>query len=340
MERADFVKAVNDSSFFHAMAEEERVALARLGTLHDHLEGEVLFRPRDAPSALYLVVDGVAEINRREHPDGELEPVAYVGAGATLAASKVITGTPFAALARFPEGGQTLQWSRTVILRKLYASRAFSMQYLQNIARRLEGSFENVGGYRGTKLGGRLDHFDLATILQTVVESGSSGLLEVADDKGTRYGSIFTEDRHIGPMLCGTLSGPEAFFEILVTPPERGTFTFSSVATPRPADRRYTLAPLLFEAARMQDEFRRFRGEIAGDHPLRTTGRQLEFFEGSDPELIEQIWRAVAAQSAGWESLAQRLPYSRSQVALAVRDMLLAGLLMLEIEPEVAGGAG
>jgi CRP-like cAMP-binding protein len=322
------------------MAEEERVALAQLGELHEHAGGEALFSPREVPSALYLVVDGVAEISRRQVRGGELVPVAYVGAGATMAASKVITGTPFEALARFPEGGRTLQWPRTVILRRLAESQGFSIQYLQNLARRVEDRFAHVGDPEGIKLGGRLDHFDLPTILQTVVDSGASGVLEVLDSKREIFGSIFTEDRRIGPMLCGSLAGAEAFFEILVTPPESGSFTFSGVTGPRPADTQHDLPPLLFEAARLQDEYHRFLDEVPAQERLRISGGQPEWRDAGDPELIEKVWRALAEEPCGWQSLAERLPFSRSRVALAVRDMLIAGMVVLDVRPRAAGGSG
>jgi hypothetical protein len=279
---------------------------------------------------MYLVLDGLAEISRRETPEGEFEPVAYVGAGAVLCASKVVTGTPFEALARFPEGGETLQWPRPLILRKIYNSRAFSMQYLQNLARRLEGGFANLGGQTNTRLGGRLDHFDLATILQTVVDSGGVGVLEVVDAKGRRFGSIYVEDRLIGPMRCGELAGPQAFFEILVTPPDRGTFTFSSAQTPPETELRYALRPLLLESARLQDEFRQFRSEVSVDVLLRPSGLQLEWSDAGDLDLVERIWHRLAAAPEGWATLAARLPYSQCQVALAVRNLIRAGKLALD----------
>lgn len=333
MDRPDLVRAISESPFFQAMDEGERIALANEGQLVGHGSGDVLFRPRQVPDALFLVLDGLAEISRKETPDGEYEPVAYAGAGAVLCASKVVTGTPFESLARFPEGGETIQWPRPLILRKIYHSRAFAMQYLQNLARRLEGGFANLGGRTNTRLGGKLDHFDLATILQTVVDSGGSGVLEVLDSKEGRFGSIYVEDRLIGPMRCGNLAGPQAFFEILVTPPARGTFTFSSAQTPPETELRYALRPLLLESARLQDEFREFRSEVAGDSELRPSGRQLEWSDSGDPELVERIWNALGARPEGWEALAAHLPYSRCQVALAVRDLIKAG----KLAPDVSG---
>jgi CRP-like cAMP-binding protein len=322
MQRAELIKAITDSAFFQGVAYEERVALAELAQVLRHGGGETLFQPRQLPTALYLVNEGIVEISRRQSPDGELEPVAYRGPGAVLAESKVITGTPFNSLARFPEGGTTLQWPRPVILRRLFESRDLAMHYLQNLARRLEGTFANLGGHEATKLGGRLEHFDLPTILQTVVESGSDGVLEVLDARGRPFGAISTHDRRVGPIRRGALSGAEALFEILMNPPERGTFVFRTVRKASNPEESLVLQPLLIEAARMQDELERFRVTMPPSRRLRPTGLQPDARVSEDRELFDQIRHELATESCGWGVLAERLPYSRARVALAVRQLL------------------
>jgi len=322
MQRTDLIKTITDSSFFHGVAYEERAALAELAQVLHHGAGEVLFQPRQLPTALYLVSDGVVELSRRQSPEGEVEPVAYRGPGAVLAESKVITGTPFNSLARFPEGGVTIQWARPVILRRLFESRDLAMHYLQNLARRLEGTFANLGGQAATKLGGRLEHFDLPTILQTVVESGSDGVLEVLDARGRPFGAIATHDRRVGPIRRGALAGAEALFEILMNPPERGTFVFRTIRRPSSFDESLVLQPLLIEAARMQDELERFTLAVPPSRYLRPTGRRPEGKAGEDRDLHDQIRHELATESCGWGVLADRLPYSRARVALAVRQLL------------------
>jgi CRP-like cAMP-binding protein len=327
MDKSELVRVVADSAFFHGLVHEERVVLAEAAQLFDHVEGAELFQPRQLPSALYLVVSGVVEISRQETEDGPFEPVAYRGVGATLAESKVITGTPFNSLARFPEGGRTLQWPRPVILRKLYDSRDFAMHYLQNLARRLEGTFASMGGHRGTKLGGRLDHFDLPTILQTVVDSGATGVLEVFDASGRSFGSVFTRELRVGPIRCGSLSGSEALLEILVNPPPRGSFNFREVRRPPESDIPYKLPPLLIEAAHMQDELGHFASVVPDSVRLRLTGQHPEWGQLEDRDLVDQIRHELVTEPCGWGELADRLPYSRGRVALAVRDMLASGVL-------------
>jgi len=334
----DLVHAISESPFFHGLAQEERVALSQLGRAYQHAAGEVLFRPRQVPSALYLVLNGVVEICREEDEATGLQPVAYLGAGALLSESKVITGTVLSSMARFPEGGATLQWPRPIILRKIYGSRDFAMHYLQSLARRLEGTIADLGARRGSNLGGMIDHFDLPTILQTVVDSGAIGVLEISDAQGNKFGVVHTRNRMIGPMLCGTLSGSEAFFEILVSPPSKGTFKFSSVGTPRETEEYFQLHPLLFEAARIQDEFRHFASEVPGEAVLKPAARQLEWSGGENLELTDQIWQLLSNQAGGWLNLAGAVPYSRGQIALAVRDMLRAGVLVAEGDFKVSAG--
>ena len=139
------------------------------------LPGTVLFRPGEVPAALYLVLDGVVEISREESAELGMRPVAYMGAGSTVSESKVITGSVLTSLAQFPEGGVTLTWPRPVLLRQLYSSQDLALHYLQSLARRLEGTIVNLGANEGSNLGGRLEHFDLPAILQTVVDSGGGG---------------------------------------------------------------------------------------------------------------------------------------------------------------------
>ncbi len=328
----EIVRFLSESPFFQALPQEERVTLAQLGRFSRHGAGEVLFRPRQAPSALYLVIEGMVEVCRAESPGGEPEPVAYLGPGATLAESKVVTGTPFNSLARFPEGGATVQWQRPVVLRKLYSSRDFSMQYLHNLARRLEGTFATLGGRRA-RLGGNLEHFDLPTILQTIVESGTTGTLEVSDALGAKFGAIHIADRAVGPIACGILTGAEAFLEILVSPPEKGSFNFTSSAVSLAGAQRFELTHLLFESARISDEMRRFADQVPDDQALAIATRQLSWRDGGDLELLQRVWESVEAGPIGWGRIADRLPYSRGQVALAARDLIEGGMLCVAAQP-------
>jgi CRP-like cAMP-binding protein len=326
----DLVRAIRESPFFHGMSHDEQVALARLGSLDRHPPGAVLFRPGQLPAALYLVLHGVVEICRQESSELGLRPVAYLGPGSTVSESKVITGTAMSSLAQFPEGGVTLTWPRPVLLRHLYSSRDLALHYLQSLARRLEGTIANLGAHEGSNLGGRLEHFDLPAILQMVVDSGATGVLEIADADGEDFGAIHTRNRMIGRIHCRNLSGREAFLEILSFPPPHGSFRFSSVAAGDDGADYQPVQPLLMEAARIQDEFAHFAATVSQDAYLQPASRQLVWHGDRNTELVEQVWHQLCIEPCGWGLLAEVLPFSRGQIGLAVRDMLLAGVITVD----------
>jgi len=297
--------------------------------------GGVLFQAGEVPAALYLVLDGVVEICRVESEEIGMQPVAYLGPGSTLSEAKVLTGTALNSMAHFPEGGTTLQWPRPVLLRQLYTSRDFALHYLQSLARRLEGTIANLGAHSSSNLRGRLEHFDLPAILQTVVDSGATGVLEVNDEEGNTFGAIHTRDKMIGRILCGNLAGPEAFLEILNFPPPNGTFRFATLSAPPETDQYLPVQPLLFEAARIQDEFGHFAATVPETAFLRPASSYLVWKSDSNADLVEQIWHQLSIQPCGWGLLAELLPFSRGQVGLAVRDMLLAGVITVDRPYEV-----
>ena len=334
----DLVKAIRESPFFHGMPSNEQVSLARLGTVDVHPPGTVLFRPGEVPAALYLVLDGVVEVSREESSELGLRPVAYLSKGSTVLESKVITGTALTSLAQFPEGGVTLTWPRPVLLRQLYSSQDLALNYLQSLARRMEGTIVNLGANEGSNLGGRLEHFDLPAILQTVVDAGGAGVLEILDAEGLDFGAIHTNNHKIGRIHCGRLTGREAFLPIMAGPPKRGTFRFPSLAAPKDDVSFQPLQPLLMEAARIQDEFAHFAVTIPSDAILQPSSRQLVWSRGADSHLIEQIWHQLSVEPCGWGELADVLPFSRGQVGLAVRDMLLAGVVNVDRAFEASSG--
>ncbi len=315
------------------MVPDVRETLAGHGRVVIHGSGELIFQPKQRATALYLVLEGVVEICREIEEGDGLKPVAYVGPGTVLGESKVITGTPLKSEARFPEGGTTVQWPRPLVLRMVYESRDFSLHYLQNIARRLEGTFASLDSRGSGNLGGMIDHFDLPTILQTVVESGSNGVIEIRDKEGDTFGAIYTRNRQVGPILCGTLFGEEAFIEIMVSPPQGGTFRFSTTGTRRETEESYHLQTLLFEAVRIQDEFKRFSGEVPRGAILHHTGQSPE----EDNKLAEMVLEQVNTRPSGWGAIAEQLGYSRGRVALMVRELLLAEILETDENYKISG---
>jgi hypothetical protein len=306
------------------MPMEIKKGLAEIGHVHSYDAGEILFSAQQKPHALYLIVEGVVEIFRTDPKSGDRKPIAYVGPGETVGESKIITGTAFASSARFPDGGRAVQWPRHMILRNLHGSSDFSLRYLHNLARRLEGT---LAGHGSSKLDGKLDHFDLPTILQTVVESGSRGELIVRDERGSRFGTVYVGDRLLGPIQCGRLSGAEALFEMLLELPRMGDFTFTNTEQIPNTAERYELNALVLEAARISDELRRIESRVPPTALLRAAARQLAWTETRSLDIMEQIWEIVSAGDCTWNALSEKIPYSRGNIELIVWKMVQTGVL-------------
>jgi hypothetical protein len=112
-----------------------------------------------------------------------------------------------------------------------------------------------------------------------------------------------------------------------------GTFRFSTSGVRQETEESYHLQPLLFEAVRIQDEFKRFSGEVPPGAILHHTGRQAE----TSTRLIDQILKLVNTRPSGWGAVAERLPYSKGRVALMVRELLLAEILETEVNYKIRG---
>jgi CRP-like cAMP-binding protein len=317
----DPLRVIEGSPFFQGLEREEQVYLARQGRVAVHNEGDTLFKPGDPPRSLWMVLSGIFEVSREEDPSRGFDAVAYLGPGHLLGQSKIITGNQYRSLGRFPEGGSTVQWPRQLLLRRFWSSPALSMNYLQNMARRLEGTFAGLGR-TSSKLEGNLDHFDLATIVQTVVDSKATGVIEILDRKGRVFGSIYTADKQVGPILCGTLYGMEAFLEIFIDPPEHGRFRFAPLPHARQTDDHFSVAHLLLEVARVADEYESFASSLPAEARFVLTNQRIP--EGVDtvPHMQSTILRALADRPTGWRDIASELHVSSARVSLELRDLL------------------
>jgi hypothetical protein len=138
--------------------------------------------------------------------------------------------------------------------------------------------------------------------------------------------------------MCGGLEGTEAFLEILNSPPENGTFRFSNLSVAPETDTYRQVQPLLLEAARIQDELGHFAATVPETALLQPATRRLNWRNDTAADLVEQIWHQLSSQPCGWGVLAELLPFSKGQIALTVRDMLLAGVLSVNRDHEITGG--
>ena len=145
-------------------------------------------------------------------------------------------------------------------------------------------------------LAGDLEAFGLPELLQTLMQTSSSGRLVLRDRAGGVAGEVLLREGAVREARVRGLPMPDAFYELLESP-QPGTFEFvRQPASAVPAGTTHDIMGLLMEGMRRYDELQRARA-LAPDHGyLRPTGaRPTAPPEESDGVFIRELWTRVKA---------------------------------------------
>ncbi len=147
-------------------------------------------------------------------------------------------------------------------------------------------------------LAGDLEVFGLPTLLQTLEQTQATGLLTLRDGRGTEIGGVAFEGGKVRGATSGTLSGIDAFHQLLERP-AAASFAFARVAALRPEDVNLP-APqpvmgLLLEGMRRYDELQRSAALIPDGARLRPTGtKPSRLPQEDDQKLLSAVWAKVS----------------------------------------------
>ena len=145
-------------------------------------------------------------------------------------------------------------------------------------------------------LAGDLEAFGLPELLQTLMQTSSSGRLVLRKRAGGVAGEVLLREGGVREARVRGLPMPDAFYELLESP-QPGTFEFvRQPASAVPAGTTHDIMGLLMEGMRRYDELQRARA-LAPDHAyLRPTGaRPTAPPEESDGVFIRELWTRVKA---------------------------------------------
>jgi hypothetical protein len=275
---------------FEMLAEADLDRLIAAGKLEGLGSGMLLFDAGDPGDRIHIVLEGALEIIRATPDNPERIPVAYISPGEIIGDMALLTGTPRQSGGRVPE--KLAVWTLT---RKAFEDFAASVPgYWRAIAKVYARRHETFITHMyqqppGKQLSGRLEFFDLPTVVQTLVSANQTGVLTLLDDDGGTFAEVLLVDGAVERARSGRLEGEEAFYEIFLAGIQ-GQFFFRTMTSPR-ADAiskvpvRHTTINLLMEALRLVDELPAVRNRLPD--PGKAYVAQTDEVDWSEDETAE-----------------------------------------------------
>ncbi len=302
-----------DRDFFAFCTSLTRPELRMIGELSwvRHLnEGEILYRPGDPGNAMFIVNRGEIEVVS-ETMGGESillargEVIGDVEAFSELPRTHLVRAPAGASLQCFPRANfHQLVRSVPSFFRYLCEQMAFRVLQANDKAKILD---------EHAPLSGRISHFDLTTVHQTIANSGQTGQLSIKDEQAETIGAFYFESGRPSAGQFQHLTGEEAFWQLFLNESLSGTFSFSVGERPmtnwiESGQIVRSTGDLLIAALQFKDELNALKKEIqpGAGAKLSPTKPDLHW-NGGAPEALRPVAHRV------WD-LVTRKPLSIGEV--------------------------
>ena len=291
-ERIRFLK---QCEIFSPLSREELVIVLDSGRMETYTQGSIIFKIGEPADAVYVVKTGVVEICRPSGDTNKISVVAYLGDSDPIGETAIITGSPRASMARVPEKAEILKIDKVNFMDLLGHLQELSMNLLSVFAKRLEHGFRKErAAARHRHLSGKLKHFDLPTIIQTLANSSMTGTLTVTEKSGKSFAMLYFETGQLLHARLGHLKGKEAFFQLFQSP-RQDAFTFRGGPPPIELgeNAEIAMAPmgLLLESARQQDELKDLKARYPNPrHVFQPKSKGLAWDDNATMGLAKEIW--------------------------------------------------
>jgi CRP-like cAMP-binding protein len=289
------ISFLKESEIFSRLSTKELKIIMQRGRMETYSQGSVLFNIGDPADAVYVVKAGVVEICRESGDSGKMAAVAYLGESDPIGEVAIITGSLRASMARVPEKVEILKIDEADFIDLLSQLPKLSLGLLAVFAKQLDRKFkkERVTA-RSRQLSGRLEYFDLPTIVQTLANSSLTGILTVTDTSGRVLAMLYFQDGRILYAKSGHLKGKQAFYQLFQSA-RQDSFTFKGGLPPKEFDGNAQIAMtplgLLLDSVRYQDELDELKTRYPNPH--RVFQPQSEALTWDDEEtqtLAKEIW--------------------------------------------------
>ncbi len=295
-----------DRDFFAFCTSLSRPELRTIGELSwvRHLtEGEVLYRPGDLGNALFIVNRGEIEVVSHApgaHPlrlaRGQV--VGDVEAFAELPRTHTVRSADGASLQCFPRANFH-QLVRAVPSFFCYLCEQMAFRVLQ-----ADDQAKNLDQH--APLSGRISHFDLTTVHQTIANAGQTGQLSIKDEQAETIGAFYFESGRPSAGQFQHLTGEEAFWQLFLNEALSGTFSFSVGERPmtnwiESGQIVRNTGDMLIAALQFRDELNALKQEIQPHSGAKLTPTRQELhWNGGAPEelrpIADRVWGLVKSK--------------------------------------------
>ncbi len=311
--------------FENQPSEVVRAGLAQ-GQLVAFGPGDIVCRQGDQGDRLFVVKSGILEVLAVPGDGAEPVPVAYLGTGEVIGELALITGSPRSATVRSPDQAELFSLDKAVFRDLMDQLPAFSRNLCTVLARRLEATTLNAPRAAGKQLQGKLQYFDLATVIQTLIGSHQTGVLVVSHDKH-KVAEIFFFRGNIARAKYRQLVGDDAVYQLFQSPVD-GEFSFTGREVEESeihTDISMPAISLLMESVRLQDELPLLQQALPDPtRVFRQRAAQLAWEDSDTIELAAAVWSRLK-KGATLDELQREVPRCSYAIYKTVAALLEAG---------------
>ncbi len=308
-------------------------------------EGRIIYNAGDFADTLYIINRGSVDLLPASSR-GHGPPAATLSRGGIFGDLELLTASPRRHSARAREEVSLQCFEKDKLLELLRAVPAFHQFLSGHMAHRLMLAGEtSSSGAQDTTLSGKLAHFDVVTVYQTITMSHQTGDLSIENDDGDEIARFHfaSGEPHHGRFLH--LTGQEAFWQLFLTQNARGMFCFTSVPyldEPLPRTLVRPANDLLFAAIHHRDEFRDLAAEMPASEIYEIQQPELDITSvrsGSMQRAMKEIWSCASRQPTRLSDFFARSSFCELKIYQAVRELVRTGQLGLAQTAEIQEAA-
>jgi hypothetical protein len=311
-------------------------AIGSLSEVRHLPAGEVIFRPGEPPTTLFIINRGAVDLFD-DADDPRPENAVTCTRGDILADVEVLTGTEHTQLARCREEVSLRCFPAEAFPELLQRVPAFFRFLSEHLAERCLAAREtDITAGASPNLAGSLGDFDLVTVYQTITSSLQTGELSILDDNGDVVAAFYFEKGQPRSGQFQHLVGEAALRQLFLLQNAHGTFLFTAArgvtATIKGGSITRHPADLLISALQDRDELQELRHKLGDASAIVVRQKStLTLQESSqiDDELAEQVWALTTGREPSLADLYPQLGVTEFAIYEVVDELVKSGHLAL-----------